>query len=543
MSRILALITLLVSLPLAAIMYLAEQALDLPFVPTDFMNWIIPFIPGDLITLGIDIMVDTILALNLGEEDSTAKFFETLAAVGIFVAIISVVGAIYLNQRRQRPEIRWLGLLMGLGLAIPFAIISNHTLTADNEYYDGPSFVVRTAWILFTLGSWGLVLDLVHNRWQTINRKKQAPTSEEAPVVAVPDQAHAVSRRRFLVQLGGATASITVLGTVLGELLAEDEQIVALEQPFSFADFPNQGASVMPAPGTRPEYTPLEDHYRIDISSGNPPEIDGEAWRLTFKGLVANEMQYSLKDLMNNYEPMHQYITLSCISNRIGGSLTSTTGWTGISLQTILEEVEPLEEATHLKITSADGFYEIVSLDVINEDKRVMLCYGWDEKQLLVKHGYPLRIYIPDRYGMKQPKWITDIEAIAEWEPGYWVRRGWDEEAIMRATSVIDTVAVNDIIENGDQRLVPIGGIAHAGDRGISKVEVQVNDEDWVEARLRQPLSETTWVIWRYDWPFESGEHTFRVRCYDGNGEMQITESNGARPSGATGIHSERAEV
>jgi hypothetical protein len=157
------------------------------------------------------------------------------------------------------------------------------------------------------------------------------------------------------------------------------------------------------------------------------------------------------------------------------------------------------------------------------------------------RHGFPLRIYIPDRYGMKQPKWITDMEFIDEWEEGYWVRRGWSEDAIVKATSVIDTVALNDRFEDPDsgQTLVPVGGIAYAGARSISKVEVRVDDGDWVEAQLRQPpLSDKTWVLWRYDWPFEEGDHTFEVRCYDGDGTMQILEETDRRPDGATGIHS-----
>ena len=114
--------------------------------------------------------------------------------------------------------------------------------------------------------------------------------------------------------------------------------------------------------------------------------------------------------------------------------------------------------------------------------------------------------------------------------------RGWDEDALMRATSVVDTVATNMMImEADDETLVPVGGMAHAGDRGISKVEVRVDDGEWQEAQLREPLSETTWVLWRFDWPFEEGEHTFAVRCFDGNGDLQITESNPVRPSGATG--------
>jgi hypothetical protein len=140
---------------------------------------------------------------------------------------------------------------------------------------------------------------------------------------------------------------------------------------------------------------------------------------------------------------------------------------------------------------------------------------------------------------MKQPKWIESIEAMDHWEPGYWVVRGWDKVAKMKATSVIDTIAVDMTIINADQRkLVPIGGIAHAGARGISKVEVRVDDGPWQEAAIRTPLSQTTWVIWRYDWPFQPAKHTFTVRSYDGSGTPQIVQAMPPAPSGASGLFS-----
>jgi hypothetical protein len=121
------------------------------------------------------------------------------------------------------------------------------------------------------------------------------------------------------------------------------------------------------------------------------------------------------------------------------------------------------------------------------------------------------------------------------------VERGWDQEALVKATSVIDTVAVDDVYtsESGNQ-MVPVGGIAYAGDRSISRVEVKVDDGDWVQARLRKPISETAWVIWRYDWPFREGSHTFYVRCQDGTGAPQIEHQADTFPSGATGIHNRR---
>ena len=177
-----------------------------------------------------------------------------------------------------------------------------------------------------------------------------------------------------------------------------------------------------------------------------------------------------------------------------------------------------------------------------------MLAYNWDGRPIPFDHGFPLRIWLPDRYGMKQPKWITGIEVIGEYKPGYWVERNWDEVARMHATAVIDTVAIDAVIEDGDRKLIPVGGIAHAGARGISKVEVRIYNEDknkgdWHEARLRKPLSDTTWVVWRYDWPFAEGRHTFEVRCVEADGTPQIEEVNPPRPSGATGIHSKSATV
>jgi hypothetical protein len=140
-----------------------------------------------------------------------------------------------------------------------------------------------------------------------------------------------------------------------------------------------------------------------------------------------------------------------------------------------------------------------------------MLAYAWDGVPLLAEHGFPLRIYIPDVYGMKQPKWIESIEAVNHWEPGYWVQRGWDKAARMAATSVIDTVQGTNA-----------GGIAHAGARGISRVEVRVDGGPWTAASLRDPLSETTWVVWRAELPAARGSQSVAVRCVDGAGDMQL---------------------
>ena len=244
-----------------------------------------------------------------------------------------------------------------------------------------------------------------------------------------------------------------------------------------------------------------------------------------------------LQELKDNYKKVGQFVTLTCISGRVGTGLISTTHWAGLRVSDLLADLGVQPEARYMHIRSADGFYETVDLELVASEPRLMLAYEWDGIPIPKDHGFPLRIWIPDRYGMKQPKWITDIEITDEYIPGYWVERNWDEVARVRTTSVIDTVATSTPLEERGQTLIPIGGIAYSGARGISQVELRVDGGEWQPAQLREPLSETTWVVWRYDWPFSAGQHLFEVRTTEADGTPQIEETMRNRPSGATGIH------
>ncbi len=368
---------------------------------------------------------------------------------------------------------------------------------------------------------------------------ESAATGAATPAAA---PAGMLDRRRFAMRFAGSAAVITVACAALGETVRRHVRAVVAEGEYWSAThpLPNADALVKPAPGTRPELTPVPDHYRIDINT-EPPVVPEGSWRLKIGGLVEQPSAFTLAGL-RAFEPSHQFITLSCISNPVGGDLIGTTRWTGVSLQRLLPQFRLLPNATHLRVRSADGFFEVVALETINADDRVMLAYAWDGVPLAAKHGFPLRLYVPDRYGMKQPKWIESIDAIDHWEPGYWVVRGWDREARMKATSVIDTIAVNMMTGQAVPGMrVPVGGIAHAGVRGISRVEVRVDGGDWQTAELRTPLSGQTWVIWRYDWPLQKGKHTFTVRCFDCLGAPQITEEAPPHPSGATGLNERTA--
>lgn len=515
----------LLGAPLIAISYLAWRYVRLPFAAFDVFDWTTRVLPGPLVTFGIEGVVSVVRGARLGATSETAKTVEQAMAVAGVLAACGSAGALLFawlrRSRSRRPHVA--GAITGAVLGVPAAVIS---VSVNRAPTGGP--IVGSLWILATFVAWGVVLG-----WSR-RRVGRPPVAEVA----------GIDRRRFLLTLGGASAVITVAGAYVGSLRAErrPSEGGAGGRWSASHPLPNAGAEVSPAPGTRPEFTPLEQHYRIDINT-RPLEIDEKAWRLRVHGLVDAPLAIALDDLRSQHEPLHQFVTIACISNPVAGDLIGTTRWTGVSLKHLLAGWGLKPSATHLKIRSADGFFEVVPLATVMADERVMLAYAWDGVPLTAGHGFPLRIYIPNVYGMKQPKWIESIEATDHWEPGYWVDRGWDHEARMKATAVVDTVAIEALERSGGQTLVPIGGIAHAGARGVSKVEVRVDDGDWQPARLRTPLSGLTWVVWRFDWPFQPGRHTFAVRCHDGGGVAQISDDAPPHPAGASGIHSRSATL
>ena len=538
-----ALVGLMLTAALTAIFYVAGQLFGLPFVPFDVFDGFARVEQlGGLITFGIDTLVSVITALG-GELRTAAKPAEqSMAIVGLIMTGVVTAAALFgILRRRAAEEGARAGLLAGAVVGAPVVLVS-HSLNQP----DMPGLIINTLWILGAFLAWGWALGRVYERVcapvAAAGHAAGAFGTGDLPAVRPPASVEVIDRRHFLIRLGGATAAITVAGAGLGSLIhtqREAQRRALLEQWMGVTlpeGLPNAGDPLIPAPGTRPEYTPLDDHYQIDINT-RPPEVDPETYRLAITGLVDKPLSLTLDDL-RAYSSMDQYVTLACISNPIAGDLISTTRWTGVSLKRVLADAGVQPGAKVVNMRSADGFHEAVSLDLINRDERVMLTYAWDGQPLRPRHGFPLRIYIPDRYGMKQPKWLTDMVVSDVEEEGYWVRRGWDPVAQMITVSVIDTVAVESLIEADGQTLVPIGGIAHAGARGISKVEVQIDDGAWVEAQRRAPLSGTTWVIWRYDWPFEAGAHRFRVRCYEGDGAPQPEQPpRGGHLSGAAGIH------
>ncbi len=524
-----ALLGTLTSLAVIALTYFGERVAGLPFVPFDLFDWLARNLPGGIVTLGIDLIVGLVGVLRLGDTSTASKIIEQLAALLLLIAGGALFGAILARRSREHREALIRSGVFGGALLLVLTLLIELSLGFPSQ-----NRLAGSLWLAGLFLAWGLALG-----WLVREAATSLADSPDAPL----------PRRQFLYLVGGGFLTISLGSIGLTALLGRErlptgpedgrDLVEEMTRPGSTsgpaASPPSEvlAARIEPAPGTRAELTPNEDFYRIDINT-RPPVVDGKTWRLEVSGLVETPLSLTL-DEIRKIPPVSQVVTMQCISNPIGGDLTGTSRWTGVRFRDLLALAGLRQGAQEILIESVDGFYESVALEDAM-DERTLLVYEMNGVPLPIPNGFPLRVYIPDRYGMKQPKWISRMEVLDRKGNGYWVDRGWSEAAIAHTTSVIDTVALD---RPTDDQTVPVGGIAWAGARGISKVEVQVDDGPWVEAELRAPpLSPLSWVQWRYDWPPVQGRHTFRVRAYDGNGDLQTLESRRARPNGATGVHS-----
>jgi DMSO/TMAO reductase YedYZ molybdopterin-dependent catalytic subunit len=173
-------------------------------------------------------------------------------------------------------------------------------------------------------------------------------------------------------------------------------------------------------------------------------------------------------------------------------------------------------------------------------------------------HGFPLRLIVPGLYGEKNPKWLTRIELLDDGDPrlhkkhpfGFYKEQGWGPNFAIPTTSRIDAPLVTggdhfeDAFTVGEQ--AEIRGMAFGGDRGISKVEISLDDgKTWQDAPITTPGTLISWSLWKYLWTpsEESDDVRILVRATDGGGNLQIAESRNTVPQGATGLHRVRARV
>jgi DMSO/TMAO reductase YedYZ molybdopterin-dependent catalytic subunit len=518
-----AILGLVLTLPLVGLMFLGSALAGLPQAQDIIFSFIRDRLPGGLLTFGIEQMVKVFSALGT-RVDTASKNAESFFAILTFLFIGLVFGLVYswLFSRTNGGMV--IGLLLWIG-----------TLGVDITAKPGSidSIMMPAVWFLVLDVFWGLSIAWAYSQFM-------APGITES---AEPNS----DRRRFLTQFAMVVGGITVGSFGLGALLSRSPESSVADLP---TEFPTQSAtgdaaqvatqsasSFIPAPGTRDELTPLDRFYRVDINLGSPPDIDSKTWNLSVGGLV--DSPYTLTyDQLVALPFLERDATLECISNDVGGSLISETRWRAVKLGDLLTKAKLKTGVVEIKFGCDDGYSESLPLNVAM-DEGTLLVYGMNGKPLPAAHGFPARIFVPDRYGMKNPKWVNSIEAIDQPHDGYWEQRGWDKDAIIKITSVIDTDSVN----SKQFSTAPIGGIAFGGGKGISKVEVSIDDGPWQMAELKEGVSALTWRLWRYDSHMTPGNHSVTVRAYDAKGNVQLDEIQPTHPNGASGYHRREINV
>jgi len=281
--------------------------------------------------------------------------------------------------------------------------------------------------------------------------------------------------------------------------------------------------------------TPVKDFYYVSKNlEPFDPKIQETEWRLQIDGLVREERSFTLAELRDRPARTLE-LTLACISNPVGGPLLGNGIWQGFSVRELLQEVGVRPGARFVVWHAADGYTESLPLgEAFEED--VLLVYALNGQPLSRKHGFPLRVLIPGRYGMKQPRWIDRITVTDHDEPGYWVRRGWSKTARIHLSSRIDHPReVNPILRAGEATVVR--GVAFGGLLPITRVEVSRDGgSSWEDARLERPRSRHAWTRWSLPWTPEAGSYQLVVRASSGD-RMQDASERDALPEGSTGYH------
>lgn len=529
---------------LVGLLWLLAALRLLSFVPLDIADAIIKLMPGAIATQGIEAL------------GPTAKIIIELTGSLIFIVFGGLLAWFY-GRVAPRP-------VLGAGLAaalLAFALTLVVQLIAGTLHSGIPALALTA--LLYLV--WGVAV-----AWM-INRLVAA--------AAVPDTAQFNERRAFLFRSGGTMLAVAVGSAAIAQLLERSGVIApqvagagqslptsapdptsaptsvptATAQPVEAATTPAEPTATptaeptplpafVPAPGTRSPFNTNETLYVIS-SATRDPEIDSEQWQLEIGGAVDAPYTLTYAELLE-LPRVDQTSTLECISNEVGNYLIGNCKWNGVRLRDLLERAGVQEGVIDIKLTAAEGYTESIPLAKAL-DPTTLIVYGIDGEALTVSHGFPARLIVPGLYGEKNVKWLTKIESVREDYKGYWQQRGWTDEAIIFTTSVFDTgnPFLGSLPVQMQEGVVPLGGIAFAGNQGISKVEVRINDGAWQEAILQPENDSLTWRFWRYDWAGSPGRHTVALRAVDGTGDPQTDVVREPHPEGASGYHIISIEV
>jgi len=345
------------------------------------------------------------------------------------------------------------------------------------------------------------------------------------------------NRRRFLVRAGGFLVGALAVAAFGRQLLDRQHPAGApgsanLPAPAQ-TTAPLTADESLPAPGVTPIVVPNDSFYQIDTEL-LVPQVDASGWQLKVDGMVDHPLTVSY-DQLTAMPLFEQYVTLSCVSNPIGGPLIGNTLWTGVHLKEVLAKAGVQSGATQIVGRSVDGFtVGFPTAWALDPAREPMIAVGMNGAPLPAEHGYPARLIVPGLYGyVSATKWLSEIELTTlEAFNAYWVNLGWAKDGPILTESRIDHPADGTALAAG---LVDIDGLAWAPDRGVEKVEVAIDNGPWQTTLLSRAISKATWVQWWLRWQATPGKHNIQVRATDGTGAVQTATVSGPPPAGATG--------
>ena len=279
--------------------------------------------------------------------------------------------------------------------------------------------------------------------------------------------------------------------------------------------------------------TPNDDFYLM--SSHGEPEVDPTKWSLTIDGLVQHPLHFSY-DEIRQLAPFETTLTLECISNPVGGGLIGNALWGGTLLAPLLQRAGIRPEAKYAALYAAEGYSTGHTIERITHPEN-FLAWQMNGEPLSRLHGFPLRVFIPGKYGMKMPKWLTRIEFVDHEYLGFWEWQGWSNNGERQLQAVIDDPHEGALVRGGN---FVITGWAVANQTGVRKVEISTDGGHcWEEAQIfSNPAPTQVWAFWKYVWMNpEKGKHQIEVRATDNNGKVQTSFPTGEWPDGATGYH------
>lgn len=344
--------------------------------------------------------------------------------------------------------------------------------------------------------------------------------------------------RRTFLGTALATGAVAVLsaaaGTVAAGARSTASAVKNLVLPTPARPAPPVPADAQsPVAGVVDVVTSNRDFYRIDTAF-TVPQVDPASWRLRVHGMVDREVTMTFDDLLAA-DLVEAYVTLTCVSNAIGGDLAGNAKWLGLPVREVLAKAGPQAGADMVLSRSADGFTASTPIEALTDDRDALLAIGMNGDPLPAEHGFPVRMVVPGLYGyVSATKWVVDLEVTRFADAqAYWTARGWSPKGPIKTASRIEVPRMGASVPAGP---VDVGGTAWDQHTGIAKVEVQVDDGPWQEATLAGQISIDSWRQWSWRWPdATSGAHVLRVRATNADGVTQTDAKAAPFPDGATG--------